>query len=70
MLWSCFSDLVVPHETLLDVGQAVSAREEVLALTLDYVPQRQTIGQRIADFQSTWFKLGGCMGADNLCRHI
>ncbi|WP_018917519.1 acyl-CoA dehydrogenase family protein [Vreelandella zhanjiangensis] len=42
----------------LGVGaQALGAVEGALALTLDYVAQRQAFGQRVADFQNTRFTL-------------
>lgn len=47
----------LPRERLGVGAQAVGATEGVLALTLDYVQQRQAFGQRIADFQNTRFKL-------------
>lgn len=47
----------LPRERLGVAAQAVGATEGVLALTLDYVQQRQAFGQRVADFQNTRFKL-------------
>lgn len=47
----------LPRERLGVGAQAVGATEGVLALTLDYVHQRQAFGQRVADFQNTRFKL-------------
>ncbi|WP_417515218.1 acyl-CoA dehydrogenase family protein [Marinobacter sp.] len=47
----------LPRERLGVGAQAVGATEGVLAITLDYVQQRQAFGQRIADFQNTRFKL-------------
>ncbi|WP_309045255.1 acyl-CoA dehydrogenase family protein [Marinobacter sediminicola] len=47
----------LPRERLGVAAQAVGATEGVLALTLDYVQQRQAFGQRVAEFQNTRFKL-------------
>jgi len=47
----------LPRERLGVGAQAIGASEGALALTLDYVQQRQAFGQRIADFQNTRFKL-------------
>lgn len=47
----------LPRERLGVAAQAVGATEGVLALTLDYVQERQAFGQRVADFQNTRFKL-------------
>lgn len=47
----------LPRERLGVGAQAVGATEGVLALTLDYVKQRQAFGQKVADFQNTRFKL-------------
>ena len=47
----------LPRERLAVAAHALGATEGALALTLDYVQQRTAFGQRIADFQSTRFKL-------------
>nr|WP_298058632.1 acyl-CoA dehydrogenase family protein [uncultured Halomonas sp.] len=47
----------LPRERLGVGAQALGAVEGALALTLDYVQQRQAFGQRVADFQNTRFTL-------------
>jgi len=47
----------LPRERLGCATQAIGAIEGALALTLDYVQERKSFGQRIADFQNTRFKL-------------
>lgn len=47
----------LPQERLLVAVQAMAAIERALALTLDYVKERQAFGKRILDFQNTQFKL-------------
>ncbi len=47
----------LPRERLGVGAQALGAIEGALALTLEYVSQREAFGQRIADFQNTRFTL-------------
>lgn len=47
----------LPRERLGVGAQALGAVEGALALTLEYVQQRQAFGQRVADFQNTRFTL-------------
>ncbi|BBI75117.2 acyl-CoA dehydrogenase [Vreelandella aquamarina] len=47
----------LPRERLGVGAQALGAIEGALALTLEYVTQREAFGQRIADFQNTRFTL-------------
>ncbi|WP_428700454.1 acyl-CoA dehydrogenase family protein [Stappia sp.] len=47
----------LPQERLVVAVQAMAAIERGLALTLDYVKERQAFGKRILDFQNTQFKL-------------
>ena len=47
----------LPQERLLIGVGAVAAMETALALTLEYVKQRQAFGQAIFDFQNTRFRL-------------
>jgi alkylation response protein AidB-like acyl-CoA dehydrogenase len=47
----------LPRERLGVGAQAIGATEGVLALTLDYVQQRQAFGKKVAEFQNTRFKL-------------
>lgn len=48
----------LPRERLGVGAQALGAVEGALALTLEYVQQRQAFGRRVADFQNTRFTLG------------
>lgn len=47
----------LPRERLGVGAQALGAVDGALALTLEYVQQRQAFGQRVADFQNTRFTL-------------
>ncbi|EHA13659.1 acyl-CoA dehydrogenase family protein [Halomonas sp. HAL1] len=47
----------LPRERLGVGAQALGAVEGALALTLEYVQQREAFGQRVADFQNTRFTL-------------
>lgn len=47
----------LPQERLLIAVGAVAAMETGIAMTLDYVKQRQAFGQPIFDFQNTRFRL-------------
>jgi len=47
----------LPQERLLIGGQAVAMAERALAVTIDYVKERQAFGRPIIDFQNTQFKL-------------
>ncbi|MCK0107595.1 acyl-CoA dehydrogenase family protein [Marinobacter sp. S0848L] len=58
----------LPRERLGVGAQAIGASEGALALTLDYVQQRQAFGQRIADFQNTRFKLAEARARIDMAR--
>jgi acyl-CoA dehydrogenase len=47
----------LPQERLLIAGQAISMIERALAVTIDYVKERQAFGRPILEFQNTQFKL-------------
>ncbi|MDR7033237.1 MULTISPECIES: acyl-CoA dehydrogenase family protein [unclassified Mesorhizobium] len=47
----------LPQERLLIGGQAVAMAERALAVTIDYVKERQAFGQPVLNFQNTQFKL-------------
>ena len=47
----------LPRERLGVGAQALGAIEGALALTLEYVTQREAFGQRIGDFQNTRFTM-------------
>jgi acyl-CoA dehydrogenase len=50
----------LPQERLIVSTQAVAMMERALALTIDYVKQRQAFGKKIIDFQNTQFVLAEC----------
>jgi acyl-CoA dehydrogenase len=50
----------LPQERLIVCTQAVAMMERALALTIDYVKQRQAFGKKIIDFQNTQFVLAEC----------
>jgi acyl-CoA dehydrogenase len=50
----------LPQERLIVSTHAVAMMERALALTIDYVKQRQAFGKRIVDFQNTQFVLAEC----------
>ncbi len=47
----------LPRERLGIAAQAVGASEGALAITVDYVQEREAFGQKISQFQNTRFKL-------------
>jgi acyl-CoA dehydrogenase len=50
----------LPQERLLVAGHAMAMIERALALTIDYVKQREAFGRKIIDFQNTQFVLAEC----------
>jgi acyl-CoA dehydrogenase len=50
----------LPQERLLVAIHAVAMMERTLALTIDYVKQRQAFGKKIIEFQNTQFELADC----------
>jgi acyl-CoA dehydrogenase len=50
----------LPQERLLVAGHAVFMMERALALTIDYVKERQAFGKKIIEFQNTQFELADC----------
>ena len=50
----------LPQERLVIAVQALAGIEHVLALTIDYVKQRQAFGQPLIAFQNTQFVLADC----------
>jgi acyl-CoA dehydrogenase len=50
----------LPQERLIVSVGAVAMIERALALTIDYVKQRQAFGKKIIDFQNTQFVLAEC----------
>jgi acyl-CoA dehydrogenase len=50
----------LPQERLIIAVAAIAAMETALALTLDYVKQRQAFGRELIKFQNTKFELAEC----------
>lgn len=50
----------LPQERLIVALHAVAMMERALALTVDYVKQRQAFGKAIIEFQNTQFELAEC----------
>jgi acyl-CoA dehydrogenase len=50
----------LPQERLIVALHAVAMMERALALTIDYVKQRQAFGKTIIEFQNTQFELAEC----------
>jgi acyl-CoA dehydrogenase len=50
----------LPQERLIVATHAVAMIERALALTIDYVKQRQAFGKKIIEFQNTQFVLAEC----------
>jgi acyl-CoA dehydrogenase len=50
----------LPQERLIVALHAVAMMERALALTVDYVKQRQAFGKKIIEFQNTQFELAAC----------
>ena len=50
----------LPQERLIVSVHAVAMIERALALTIDYVKQRQAFGKKIVEFQNTQFVLAEC----------
>ena len=50
----------LPRERLIIAVGSVQTMEKALAVTTEYVKEREAFGQRIFDFQNTQFKLAEC----------
>jgi acyl-CoA dehydrogenase len=50
----------LPQERLIVALHAVAMIERAIALTVDYVKQRQAFGKKIIEFQNTQFELADC----------
>jgi len=50
----------LPQERLIVAEHAVAMTERALALTIDYVKQRQAFGKAVIEFQNTQFVLAEC----------
>src|SRR3954462_13301496 len=50
----------LPQERMLVAYHAVAMMERAVALTIDYVRQREAFGKKIIEFQNTQFELAAC----------
>jgi acyl-CoA dehydrogenase len=50
----------LPQERLIVALHAVAMMERAVALTIDYVKQREAFGKKIIEFQNTQFELAEC----------
>jgi acyl-CoA dehydrogenase len=58
----------LPQERLIVAVHAVAMMERALALTIDYVKQRQAFGKKIIEFQNTQFELAECKSDTTMCK--
>src|SRR5215831_14630644 len=58
----------LPRERLIVAVHAQAMIERALALTLDYVKQRQAFGKKIIEFQNTQFGLAECKSEATIAR--
>ena len=58
----------LPQERLIVATAAVAMMERALALTIDYVKERQAFGKKIIDFQNTQFVLAECKTEATIAR--
>ena len=58
----------LPQERLIVAVHAASMMERALALTIDYVKQRQAFGKAIVEFQNTQFELAECKSEATIAR--
>jgi acyl-CoA dehydrogenase len=58
----------LPQERLIVSVNAVAMMERALALTIDYVKQRDAFGKKIIDFQNTQFVLAECKSEATVAR--
>jgi acyl-CoA dehydrogenase len=58
----------LPQERLIVAVNAVAMMERALALTIDYVKQRDAFGKKIIDFQNTQFVLAECKSEATVAR--
>ena len=58
----------LPQERLIVSVNAVAMMERALALTIDYVKQRDAFGKKVIDFQNTQFVLAECKSEATIAR--
>ncbi|WP_407695550.1 acyl-CoA dehydrogenase family protein [Sphingomonas psychrotolerans] len=58
----------LPRERLVIAVSSVITMERAVAVTTEYVKERQAFGQRVFDFQNTQFKLAECKAKTEVAR--
>jgi acyl-CoA dehydrogenase len=58
----------LPQERLIVTVHAAAMMERALALTIDYVKQREAFGKKIIEFQNTQFELAECKTEATIAR--
>jgi len=58
----------LPQERLIVAVHAASMMERALALTIDYVKQREAFGRKIIEFQKTQFEIAECKSEATIAR--
>ena len=58
----------LPRERLVIAVSSVITMEKAVAVTTEYVKERQAFGQRVFDFQNTQFKLAECKAKAEIAR--
>jgi acyl-CoA dehydrogenase len=58
----------LPQERMIVAVHACAMMERAVALTADYVKQRQAFGRKIAEFQNTQFELAACKTEATIAR--
>jgi len=58
----------LPQERLIVAVHATAMMERAVALTIDYVKQREAFGKRIIEFQNTQFELAECKSEATIAR--
>jgi acyl-CoA dehydrogenase len=58
----------LPRERLVIAVSSVITMEKAVAVTTEYVKERQAFGQRVFDFQNTQFKLAECKAKAEVAR--
>jgi acyl-CoA dehydrogenase len=58
----------LPQERMIVTVHAVAMMERALALTIDYVKQRQAFGKKVIEFQNTQFELAACKTEATIAR--
>jgi acyl-CoA dehydrogenase len=58
----------LPQERMIVAVHAVAMMERAIALTIDYVKEREAFGKKVAEFQNTQFELAECKTEATIAR--